>query len=282
MSATSIPPPGSSPDCGASPSIRTRILRRLWTPDSTSVALGSNRSGTFKLYRQSITQSVPDLLVDTEDTLQARAAPDGEHLIYMVGGNPDNLERKVSVMSVPVQGARRASCSVKAASLISSVLAPLLSLYSTQRLMPNAPAYAKVFSFAPERRNPSRVPAASYIRFPGMESLAGWFHARHDREWSEASVRKYGGQVCTRNQAHRELDPTHRHRLGGGWKIRVHPESQTGRQLRGAASDARRDPRRSGGGKTPRYQWAVPAPDGQHVAVQGVAGEGNVWLLENY
>ena len=123
----------------------------MWTPDSTSVALGSNRSGTFKLYRQSITQSVPDLLVDTEDTLQARAAPDGEHLIYMVGGNPDNLERKVSVMSVPVQGGSpRLLFSESGIVDIQCARTSPLSLYSTQRLMPNAPAYAKVFSFDPK------------------------------------------------------------------------------------------------------------------------------------
>jgi hypothetical protein len=36
------------------------------------------------------------------------------------------------------------------------------------------------------------------------------------------------------------------------------------------------------GGKTPRFQWAIPSPDGKHVAVQAVTGENNVWMVEHF
>jgi Tol biopolymer transport system component len=36
------------------------------------------------------------------------------------------------------------------------------------------------------------------------------------------------------------------------------------------------------GGRSDRYWWALPSPDGRYAAVEGPTGENNVWMIENF
>src|SRR5262249_40503003 len=90
-----------------------------WTPDSKAVFFISDRTGTFKIYRQGIAQTVPDLLVGgnkpllgprLQPLLGPRLNPDGTQLLYLAYPNlayPDWSDKAypVSLMRMPLAGA---------------------------------------------------------------------------------------------------------------------------------------------------------------------------------
>ena len=75
-----------------------------WTTDSCAVLFVSNRNGTWKVFRQSIDQGAPDVLVNGRSIFLPRLSPDGTELLYLTGYNADFPTRPVQVMQVPLQG----------------------------------------------------------------------------------------------------------------------------------------------------------------------------------
>lgn len=76
-----------------------------WTPDSKAVVFYSNRDGPFHIFKQSIDAAQPELLVGGKDDLYIpRLTPDGSSVVYVVrakaGGPSDNAQ----VMRVPLTG----------------------------------------------------------------------------------------------------------------------------------------------------------------------------------
>ncbi|MGI8962025.1 MAG: LpqB family beta-propeller domain-containing protein [Bryobacteraceae bacterium] len=76
-----------------------------WTADSKAVVFYSNRDGPFHIFKQSIDATQPELLVGGKDDLYApRVSPDGSSVVYVVrtkaGGPSDNAQ----VMRVPLAG----------------------------------------------------------------------------------------------------------------------------------------------------------------------------------
>ena len=73
-----------------------------WTPEGESVIFTSDRDGRSHLFKQTVDQPVPDLLVGGTDAIMAaRLNPDGSEVLYMVrpedGGGP-------RLMRVPLAG----------------------------------------------------------------------------------------------------------------------------------------------------------------------------------
>lgn len=79
---------------------RLRIPRRLtldenwntataWTPDSRAVLFYSNRNGTYKLFRQGIDQSVPELLVEGRSISLPRMNAAGTEILYLLRSNSE-------------------------------------------------------------------------------------------------------------------------------------------------------------------------------------------------
>ncbi|HEX8799847.1 MAG TPA: hypothetical protein VF772_14615, partial [Terriglobales bacterium] len=75
-----------------------------WTPDSRAVLFSSNRSGTYKIFRQAIDQAVPEVLVEGHGIFYPRTSPDGTQILYLTGYNPEDPAHPVSVMAVPLAG----------------------------------------------------------------------------------------------------------------------------------------------------------------------------------
>jgi len=76
-----------------------------WTPDGRSVLFISDRTGTFKVYRQEIDQPVPELLVGGDHpVLTARLNPDGTQLIYLVYPSWTDNVAPISMMRLPLTG----------------------------------------------------------------------------------------------------------------------------------------------------------------------------------
>lgn len=76
-----------------------------WTPDSKSVIFISDRTGVFRVYRQAIDQTVPELLVGgTHPTLTARLSPDGTQLLYLIYPSWTDPISTTSLMRMPLAG----------------------------------------------------------------------------------------------------------------------------------------------------------------------------------
>lgn len=76
-----------------------------WTADSQSVVFYSNRDGPFHVFKQNISSTQPELLVGGEDDLYVpRLSPDGLSVVYVVRARPGGASNKAKVMRVPVAG----------------------------------------------------------------------------------------------------------------------------------------------------------------------------------
>jgi serine/threonine protein kinase len=75
-----------------------------WLPDSKSVVLGSNRSGQYSIYKQSLDSETPVPLVTQGSGRDAHMSPDGKSVIYFATGEngslPDTGQEPVMRVSI--------------------------------------------------------------------------------------------------------------------------------------------------------------------------------------
>lgn len=94
---------------------RLKMARRLtldqhknlvdaWTPDSSAILFTSNRNGTFRLFRQAIDRTTPEVVVDGRNISLPRLNPDGTQILYLTGADPKDPAHMTSMMQVPLQG----------------------------------------------------------------------------------------------------------------------------------------------------------------------------------
>ena len=78
-----------------------------WTTDNKSVIFISDRTGTFCIYKQSIDQTMPELLLSGSQQLMGpRLSPDGTQLLYLANPTSTWADQnfEVPLMSMPVTG----------------------------------------------------------------------------------------------------------------------------------------------------------------------------------
>jgi len=76
-----------------------------WTTDNKSVIFTSDRTGSFSIYKQSIDQTMPDLLMSANQQLMGpRLSPDGTHLLYLLNPSWGDPNFEVPLMSMPLAG----------------------------------------------------------------------------------------------------------------------------------------------------------------------------------
>ena len=76
-----------------------------WTPDSKQVLFGSDRDGSFHIFRQAPDQTTPELLVGgSEQSMLPRLTPDGKHLVYLQYRQAFDSSNAVRMMRIPVAG----------------------------------------------------------------------------------------------------------------------------------------------------------------------------------
>jgi len=76
-----------------------------WTPDSKAVIYMSDRTGTFKIYKQATNQAVPEVLMSgNRPVAQPRLSPDGTQLLYVIYPNWGEKASAVPLMRVPLAG----------------------------------------------------------------------------------------------------------------------------------------------------------------------------------
>ena len=75
-----------------------------WTLDSKAVLFVSNRNGTWKLFKQDIDKTTPEVLVEGPGISLPRLSADGTQVLYLSASNPDDVSFPASLMSKPLAG----------------------------------------------------------------------------------------------------------------------------------------------------------------------------------
>jgi Tol biopolymer transport system component len=75
-----------------------------WTADSNAVLFVSNRNGTWKLFKQNIDKTTPEVLAEGRSIATPRLIPDGSQVLYLSTSNPDDVSFPASLMSRPLAG----------------------------------------------------------------------------------------------------------------------------------------------------------------------------------
>jgi DNA-binding winged helix-turn-helix (wHTH) protein/Tol biopolymer transport system component len=75
-----------------------------WTADSKAVLFVSNRDSTFKLFKQNIDETTPEVLVEGRSIYLPRSSADGSQVLYLAGSKPDDTSLPASLMSKPLAG----------------------------------------------------------------------------------------------------------------------------------------------------------------------------------
>lgn len=76
-----------------------------WTPDSKTVIFTSNRDGPWHIFKQTIDQTQPELMVGGADDLAIpRLSPDNTELLYLVAPKRAASSHTVRIMRVPLSG----------------------------------------------------------------------------------------------------------------------------------------------------------------------------------
>ncbi len=252
-----------------------------WLPDASSVLFHSDRNGNWDLFRQSVSQRIPEeVALGPEDQFDARLAPDGASLLYW---NSPSLESGVVPMrlvQLPLGGGAprtvleaRAGASFRCAEHSGCVLAE-----------PDTPHHQLVFtSFAPSSGRGAELQRLDYdVTLPPAWdlSLDGATLAAINLPGDATSVRLVpvaGGAARKLPIGQRVVELT-----GIAWAERslvIAANSVRGSQLILLTLDGRS-----------RVLWKatsiitapVVARDGKHLAFALTGRISNVWLVENF
>jgi Tol biopolymer transport system component/DNA-binding winged helix-turn-helix (wHTH) protein len=264
--------------------IERRNLPFSWTPDSRSVIFSSDRDGVFHLFKQAVDQPAPDLLVGGDQSVTAaRPNPDGSEILFAVKPDPRDHQGIVRLMRLPFSGGTpqlvlaeqgitnfqcsRAPAAVCVFSQASSnsldffTFDPVSGTKTSLTQIEGAAWYLQNWSLSPDG---STVAMAKKTRVPGPANIRLFSIATgKDRiltlqAWSGVSSLDWAAD---------------------GRSIWVSASSPAGMQtllnvdLRGRAKPVLQEPEKDLG-------WAIPSPDGRHLAIWEASGNCNAWLLE--
>jgi DNA-binding winged helix-turn-helix (wHTH) protein/Tol biopolymer transport system component len=269
-----------------------RIVRRItldenanvastWTADSHAVLFVSNRSGTWKLFRQAIDQVAPDVLVNGPNIFLPRLSPDGTKILYLTGYDANLPTRAVHVMQVPLQGGAPQMLLQKPAIINIQCARSPSQLCLLTTLVGGS---AKFFSFDSQNGenrelfsyqmtdNPNWSLSADGLQLalnlpPGAPAIS--FMTLNDKKVHQVQV-KGSARISSLDWA--------------GDNRRVFAAGITTGGLR-AIWDVESDGNSRivlDGDRQTHFWWALPSPDGRYLAVEKVTGENNVWMVEKF
>jgi DNA-binding winged helix-turn-helix (wHTH) protein/Tol biopolymer transport system component len=256
-----------------------------WTADSKAAIFYSNRDGPFHIFKQSIDATQPELLVGGKaDLYLPRLSPDGSSIVYVVrakaGGPSDNAQ----VMRVPVAGGPPQFV-LEAPGIfdVECARSPYtLCIYGQIRA-----GQMRFFTFDPVKGKGAELSRAKLNAdsFNSCLSPDGKYFA-----WpsNRTTLNKFGVRISS---------------IAGEWKqdiavpgwVEIYgldwaPDSMSlwacARDTRGKwgllnlALDGR--VRTMLSNPNLNLEWAIPSPNGLHLAIVEDSNTSNVWLLEHF
>jgi Tol biopolymer transport system component/DNA-binding winged helix-turn-helix (wHTH) protein len=264
-------------------------LPYAWTPDSQSVLFISNRNGNFNVFKQNVNDTEPEILVSgPEDIAIPRLSPDGKTILYFVPPKAGYPSVDVRLVKMPLAGGPPQTVLVmpdasnqQCARLPSTVC--IISRIQSGR--------ERFFYFdidqglGTEIKN-AEVESSNSFDFNWSLAPDGTMLALARKEGfkDESSVillsLKDGARKSTR--------------VPGDWLgIGSIDWAADGKSM-WATAYAATGPRRLlnieiAGHVRPvldenrmKLGWAIPSPDGKHLALWKANGSSNVWMLENF
>jgi len=258
-----------------------------WTADSRSVIFESNRNGNYDLFKQRIDQRTPEVVVATPMTeMLAQLSPDGRSVLY--DARPPEAEQPwvyrpgaSKLMRVPVEGGtpsevpiggpldefRCALGSGKRCVLRTTIAGESRTYYDLDAIRGKGPQLARTAWSVEVLGDWDISPDGLYIAIPNHDSrdarirvvsLEGEPDQPREREVIVPGVTDLRGLVWAAD--------------GRGWFVSV--DTPVGNQLLFVYLDGQF---RSLGDID---GWAVPSPDGHHVAFLNRITATNAWLIE--
>lgn len=260
-----------------------------WTPDSKSVIFTSNRNGTFNIFRQGVHETEPEVLVrSSEDLAVPRLSPDGNSIIYLITPSSGAFHDTGSqLMRTPIQGGppqmvleQIGISNQQCARLPSTVC--VLSQFE--------PGVQRFFYFDPEKGIGTEIKKAE-VRATGVYEF-NWSLSPDGRMLALAKQEEVQGEPAIRIlpladapektitlpewTAVASLDWAADSR--GVWATGY--DHGGGKTLANVALTGKVRPLLTE--KEMTLGWAIPSPDGKHLAIWKAHGDSNVWMLENF
>jgi dipeptidyl aminopeptidase/acylaminoacyl peptidase len=260
-----------------------------WTPDGRSVIFISDRYGSFNIFKQGVDEATPELLVGGKEQLSIpRLSPDGSEIVYIVQpkvGDASPVDRlmRVSLSGGPAQeileapGIMNQQCARAPGSLclysqmVSRTEMRLFSFDLTrgkgQELekarVVDEEAYAYNWSLSPDGLTLAMARRRGRERDPVIRLIS-----TADGSERTIPVQGWPGIACLDWAADGKSI----------WAVAyttVGPKSLLNVDLQGRVRPVLEE-------KKMMLGWAIPSPDGQHLAIWKASGESNVWLVENF
>jgi len=257
-----------------------------WTPDGKSVIFTSDRDGVFHLFKQAIDQPAPDLLVGGDQSVMlARLSVDSSAILYALNADPQDVERRVRLMRLPLSGGTpqlvlqdpginnfqcaRSPSTVCVLSEFSDNRLDFFSFNSAtgeKKLLTRIEGpewYLQNWTLSPDgstlaMSKKHRVPGPASIRF--FPVAGGNDRTLRLKTWSGISSLDWAAD---------------------GRSIWASVSSPTGTQtllnvdLHGRVKPVLQESEKDLG-------WAIPSPDGRHLAIWEASDSSNAWLLEGF
>jgi Tol biopolymer transport system component len=260
-----------------------------WTPDSKSVIFTSDRNGTFNIFRQGLHDAEPEVLVRaSEDLAVPRLSPDGDSIIYLItpssGASVDSNSR---LMRAPLTGGPP-QLILEATGINNQQCARLPSTVCIVSRF--EPGHERFFYFDPEKGMGAEITKAE------IRSINAY-----DFNWS---LSPDGRMLATAKRVGIQEQPAIRITpLGDGAESTILVPGYAGIGSIDWAADSKSvwaTGYNSDNGKTlmnvpltgkvrPLLKetavtlgWAIPSPDGKHLAIWKAHGDSNAWMLENF
>jgi eukaryotic-like serine/threonine-protein kinase len=266
-----------------------------WTPDSANVLLESSRTGHWAIFKHPLNQATDEpVIAGPDDLYYPRVSPDGRWLLYIERPNDWRDQQPFSLMRMPLTGglpelvlkvtgyARwgfRFNCPIRRN--LSCVLA------ERQGKQIVFHTFDPVHGAATSRKEIARIdfdPAAPAIDWDLAPDGSGLAWVAFDQREARIHILYFAqpGSPVSRQTDVLLKDQSHVHGLtwssdGRGWFVTLQfPDTWT-LLFAGMQGDTHVLEQ----GYNRFAPWAVPSPDGRHLAISLEQRVSNVWMIEN-
>ena len=259
-----------------------RNLPYAWTPDNKSVLFTSDRDGPTHVFKQAVDQPAPDLLVGGKESVTlTRLNSDDSEILYLVSPESHDHPGFAKIMRAPLYGGAsklvlqdEAIGNFQCAHAPSSICVFSQSLPTTLRFVIFDPVngakteLARIEGPAGYKYNWSLSPDGSTIAAAVWRSNQIQFLSTTKGPTKSLAVKGQGGILALdwaadgRSMWASSSTATGAERLVN---IDLHGE------MRPMLEDVDRD-----------IGWAIPSPDGRHVALWEASGSANAWSLQGF
>jgi Tol biopolymer transport system component len=255
-----------------------------WTPDSKAIIFTSNRTGHYKLYKQSLTKNTPEPPMTEGVIGDARVTPDGKWVLYFDGPVAPPATGSLKVMRVPLIGGPSLALfnSSGDGSLIACARSP------SQLCVIAEPTEDKHVTFS--ILDPVHGRGAEVARLDIASKESGWWFDLSPDGTRIAAIKGPAGPIYILSLQGQATQQVH---LKGwsnlltlrwatdGKSLFVFSDSSQGRTLLNVDLYG-----------NAHYLWEIPgapgqansvaSPDGQHLAMWGWTMNSNIWMMENF